>query len=160
MARVTGYLEKRRFQEGSEVKKGDLLYEIDNRPYKASLDLANAYVARSEAHRRRLEADLRRSSNLFQRAAIGKAEFDIGASDCAEAAPMLKAARAQLDLATQNIDFTRIKAEMSGQIGRSLVEPGNLVRQEVTVLTDIVDTEKLYVYFDLNEEVLLPGSET
>jgi RND family efflux transporter MFP subunit len=150
LSRVTGYLEKRFYHEGAEVQKGDLLYQIDNRPYKAALDLAKAYVARSEAHARRLEADHRRASNLFQRGAIGKAEFDIVTGDFAEARAMLDVARAQLDRATQDFDFTRISAPMSGQISRSLVEPGNLVRQEVTVLTDIVDTERLYVYFDLS----------
>jgi RND family efflux transporter MFP subunit len=153
-SRVTGYLTKRYFVEGSEVKKGDVLYEIDNRPYKAALDLARAYVARSQAHLRRLDADRRRASNLFQRAAIGKAEFDIVTSDFGEAQAMLNAAQAQLQEAELNFGFTTIRAEMGGQISRSLVEPGNLVRQETTLLTDIVDPKTLYVYFDLNEETL------
>ena len=67
---------------------------------------------------------------------------------------MLSAARLQLQEAKLDLGYARIKAPMSGQISRSMIEPGNLVRQGTTVLTDIVDTEKLYVYFDVNEEVL------
>ncbi len=153
-SRVAGYLEKKFFDDGAEVKEGDLLYQIDDRIYKTALDTAESTVARGEAHRTRLEADYRRASNLFRRGAIGKQEFDRISGDYAEAGASLGAARAQLDTARLNFSFTKIKAPMSGQISRNLVDPGNLVRQQVTLLNDIVAADKLYVYFDLNADTL------
>ena len=151
-ARVTGYLLKKDFEDGQEVHEGDILYEIDDRPYKTALDSAEATVARGVAHRARLEADYKRASNLFQRAAIGKQEFDLISSDFAEADAELAASRSQLDVARLNMSFTKVRAPMDGQLSRTLVDPGNLIRQDETILNDIVSADKLYVYFDLNEE--------
>ena len=153
-ARVTGYLQKKDFQDGQEVHEGDVLYEIDDRPYKTSLDRAEATVAQGEAHRARLEADYRRASNLFQKGAIGKQEFDLISSNYAEAEALLHASKAQLDIARLNMGFTKVRAPMSGQLSRSLVDPGNLIRQDDTILNDIIAADKLYVYFDLNEEAM------
>ncbi len=153
-ARVTGYLLKRVFQEGAEVHQGDLLYEIDDRPYKAALDSAEAAVALNEAHRNRLEADHKRASNLFQRGAIGKQEFDLINGDFAEAEAAVGVSQAQLDVARLNMSFTKVRAPMDGQISRTLVDPGNLIRQDDTILTDIVAADRLYVYFDLNDEAM------
>ena len=153
-ARVTGYLVKRDFQEGEEVRQGDLLYEIDDRPYKTALDGAESKVALSEAHRSRLEADYKRASNLFQRGAIGKQEFDLINGNYAEADAAVAVDRAQLDVARLNMSFTKVRAPMGGQISRTLVDPGNLIRQDNTLLTDIVAADNLYVYFDLNDEAM------
>ncbi len=151
-ARVSGYLLKRDFQEGAEVHQGDLLYEIDDRPYKAALDSAESAVALGEAHKARLTADFKRASNLFQRGAIGKQEFDLINGNYAESDALLGVARASLDIARLNMSFTKVRAPMDGQISRTLVDPGNLIQQDTTLLTDIVAPDKLYVYFDLNEE--------
>jgi multidrug efflux pump subunit AcrA (membrane-fusion protein) len=153
-ARVTGYLLKKDFQDGQDVKEGDILYEIDDRPYKAALDSAEATVAQGEAHRKRLAADYRRASNLFQRAAIGKQEFDLISSDFAEAEAQLGASKAQLDNARLNMSFTKVRAPMAGQLSRTLVDPGNLVKQDSTILTDVVSTNELYVYFDISVDAM------
>ena len=153
-ARVTGYLEKKDFEDGQEVHEGDILYEIDDRPYRATLERAEATVAQGEAHRARLEADYRRAANLFERAAIGKQEFDLISSNFAEAEAELGASKAQLDIARLNMSFTKVRAPMAGQLSRTLVDPGNLIRQDDTILNDIVSADKLYVYFDLNEQAM------
>jgi membrane fusion protein, multidrug efflux system len=151
-SRVTGYLLKKNFLDGDETHEGDVLYEIDDRPYKTALDSAESSVARGGAHLKRIQADFRRASNLFQRATIGKQEFDLMSSNFAEAQAALDAAKAARDIARLNMEFTKIRAPMSGQLSRTLVDPGNLVRQDVTILNDIGMADKLYVYFDLNED--------
>ncbi len=153
-SRVSGYLEARHFVDGQMTHKGDLLYEIDDRPYKAAFDSANASVAAAQAHRDRLAKDYQRARNLFDRAAIGREEFDriVGESEQAEAS--LKLAQAYRDNAQLNLDFTRIHSVMDGQLSRTLVDPGNLVIADRTTLTDIVDANKLYVNFDLNEAAI------
>ena len=153
-ARVTGYLDKKDFQDGQEVHEGDILYEIDDRPYKTMLVRAESMVAQGEAHRARLEAEYRRAANLFQRATIGKQEFDLISSNFAEAEAQLGASKAQLEVARLNMSFTKVRAPMDGQLSRTLVDPGNLIRQDDTILNDIVWTDKLYVYFDLNEDAI------
>lgn len=153
-ARVTGYLRNKYFQDGQDVRQGDLLYEIDDRPYKAVLDSAEAQVARDEAHRSRLSKDYQRASSLFQRAAIGKQEFDLLSSDYAEAEAQLGASKAQLENARLNMSFTKVVAPMAGQLSRTLVDPGNLVRQDMTVLNDVVSTDTLYAYFDLSVDAM------
>jgi RND family efflux transporter MFP subunit len=153
-ARVTGYLLKKDFEDGQDVKQGDVLYEIDDRIYKAALDSAEAMVAQGEAHRARLTRDYHRASNLFQRAAIGKQEFDLITSDLAEAEAQLGASKAQLETARLNMSFTRVQAPMSGQLSRTLVDPGNLVRQDNTILNDIVSTDQLYAYFDISVDAM------
>ena len=151
-SRVTGYLLKRNFQDGDEVHKGDVLYEIDPRPYQTAFNAAESRVKQAQAHRTRLEADFHRATNLFQKGTIGRQEFDLASSNYSEALGSLKASTAQLDTASQFLDFTKIRAPMDGQLSRTLIDPGNLILQETTILNDIVVADKLYVNFDINEE--------
>ncbi len=151
-SRVTGYLRKKNFLDGQDTNEGDILYEIDDRPYRAVYDGALSTFDKAEAHLKRLEADFKRASHLFQSANIGKQEFDLISSNFNEAQAAVDVARAGLETARLNLDYTKIRAPMSGQLSRTLVDPGNLVRQETTILNDIVKTDKLYVYFDLSEE--------
>lgn len=153
-SRVTGYLEKKDFLDGQQVREGDILYEIDARPYAAALASAQATVAQGEAHKARVSADYKRAARLFERAAIGKQDFDLASSNFAEAEAQLGASKAQLETARLNMGFTKICAPMSGQLSRSLVDPGNLVRQEATLLNDIVASDKLYAYFDVSADAM------
>ncbi len=154
-ARVTGYLEKTRFKEGAEVRQGDVLFEIDPRPYQAEYDLANAKLALSEAKLRRATAELDQAKKLVQTKVISEGEVvKLGASrDEAEAA--VRAAQASLTAAKLTLGFTRVVAPRDGVIGRSLLAPGNLVRADDTVLAEIVSTDPVYVYFDVDERRLL-----
>jgi RND family efflux transporter MFP subunit len=163
-SRATGYLlgtnfelnkndlnENKHIHDGEEVKVGELLYEIDDRPYRMALDSAESSLAQAEAHLKRVDADYRRAANLYRGANIGKEEFDLTTSNYSEGKAAVGVARAALEKAKQDYEYTKIHAPMSGMLSRSLVDPGNLIVQGTTILNDIVQPEKLYVYFDINE---------
>ena len=154
-ARVTGYLDKVYFKDGAEVKEGDLLIEIDPRPYKAELARAEATLTQSEAHLKRLEADFRRASTLLARGGIGREEYDKIAGDRAEAEAAVGIAAASRDASKLSEEFTRIKSPITGRLSRRLVDPGNLVKADDTILTSIVSLDPLYVYFDVDERTML-----
>jgi len=154
-ARVTGYLDKVNFVDGSEVNEGDLLFEIDPRPYQADLDRSEANVLQAEAHQHRLEADQRRASSLFSRGAISREEVDRIAGDFAEAQAAVGVAKATRDLAKLSLEFTKVKAPIAGRLSRRMVDPGNLVKADETALTTIVSLDPLFVYFDIDERTLL-----
>lgn len=154
-ARVTGYLEKVSFKDGDEVKEGDLLFEIDPRPYQAELARTEATILQGEAHLNRLDADLRRAKNLFNRGNISREEYDKFTGDRAEALAMVGVAMSGRDLAKLNVEFTKIKSPISGRLSRRLVDPGNLVKADETILTSIVSLDPMYVNFDIDERTIL-----
>ncbi len=154
-ARVTGYLDKVYFKDGEEVKKDDMLFEIDPRPYQAALSQSESTVAQNEAHLNRLEADFRRAKNLFSRGGIGREEYDKIAGDRAEAEAALGVAKASRDLAKLNVDYTKIKAPISGRLSRRMIDPGNLVKADDTDMTTIVSLDPMFVYFEIDERTLL-----
>jgi RND family efflux transporter MFP subunit len=154
-ARVTGYLEKFHFKEGAEVKKNDLLFEIDDRPYKAELARAEGAITQGEGRLKRLEADLRRATDLVAKKSIATEEFDRINGDLKEAEGTLEVARAARDLARLNVEFTRVKAPQDGRISRRFIDPGNMVKADETALTTIVSLDPVYAYFDLDERSTL-----
>lgn len=154
-ARVTGYLDKVHFRDGEEVKEGDLLFEIDPRPYAADLARTEATILQGGARLSRLDADFRRVKNLYSRGNVSREEFDKVAGDRAEAEALVGMAKAAHDLAQLNVTFTKVKAPITGRLSRRLVDPGNLVKQDDTILTSIVSQDPMYVYFDVDERTLL-----
>jgi len=154
-ARVTGYLEKVHFNDGDEVKEGDLLFEIDARPYEAELKRTEATILQGEAHLSRLDADFRRAKNLFTRGNISREEYDKFSGDRAEAEAMLGVAVSGRELAKLNVEFTKIKAPISGRLSRRMADPGNLVKADETILTSVVSLDPMYVYFDIDEPTVL-----
>lgn len=154
-ARVSGFLDKVNFKDGDEVNEGALLFEIDNRPYKANLNRMEATLAQAEAHLKRLDADYRRVANLYSRGNASREEFDKSTGDRSEADAAVGVARADYELAKLNMTFTRITAPISGMLSRRLVDPGNLVQADTTPMTTIVSLDPLYVYFDVDERTLL-----
>jgi RND family efflux transporter MFP subunit len=153
-ARVTGYLDKIHFTEGAEVKQGDLLFEIDPRTYQAEVNRATSNVLQAEKHNERLTRDLQRAKVLLPNRTITPEEYDRAAGDQAEAEAAVGVAKAQLELAKQNLDYTQIHAPISGRMGRSLIDPGNLVRADDTVLSSIVSEDPIYAYFGVDERLL------
>jgi RND family efflux transporter MFP subunit len=154
-ARVTGYLDKVHFADGDEVNEGALLFEIDPRPYETELKRTEASLLQSEAHQRRLNADQKRANGLYSRAAIGPEEYDRIMGDFSEAQAAVGVAHAARDMARLSLEFTKVKAPISGRLSRRLVDPGNMVQADVTPLTTIVSLDPLYVYFEVDERTLL-----
>jgi len=154
-ARVTGYLQNMHFKEGSEVKKGELLFEIDPRPYEAELARTEGSVTQSEGHLRRLESDYQRALTLYPKGAMGREDFDKTIGDRSEAVGALAVAKAARDMARLNVNWTKVHAPISGRISRRNIDPGNMVKADDTPLTSIVSLDPIYAYFDLDERATL-----
>jgi RND family efflux transporter MFP subunit len=154
--RVVGYIDSIHFQDGAEVKAGDLLFVIDPRPYQADLEHAQAEREQAESRVELTRNDLKRVEGLRGTKAISEEEFDMRSKAAREAEAALAAARAAETTARLNLDYTRIKAPISGRIGRRLVTPGNFVQLQgsggaATVLATIVSQNPIYCYFDVGE---------
>jgi RND family efflux transporter MFP subunit len=154
-ARVTGYLDKVFFEDGTEVKEGDDLFLIDPRPYEIELARTEATLLQSTARLRRLEADHRRAMNLYQKGAISREEVDRIVGDYSEAEAAVGIATSNRDMAKLNLSFTKVRAPIGGRLSRRLVDPGNLVQQDTTPLTTIVTLDPMHVYFDIDERTML-----
>jgi len=156
--RVSGYLDAIHFREGSEVTKGDRLFTIDPRPYQAEFDRAAAEHQRvlSQAELARNEFD--RAQRLIETKVISEEDFDAKAKTYAAMQAAANAAKAAVDSARLNLEFTDIRAPISGRISRALVTEGNLVSGGLagsTILTTIVSLDPLYLYVDVDERSIL-----
>src|SRR6266478_1294420 len=156
-AHVWGYLDKVNFKEGALVKKNEVLFEIDPRPYQAMLNQAKAKVAQDEAQLKYDEAEYHR--NLRLGGAVSQSELDKSAAargvDIANiAADKAVVASRQLDL-----EYTKVTAPVSGRVSRYIVTVGNLVQSGEqnggTLLTTIVSVDPMYAYFDVDEHTVL-----
>jgi RND family efflux transporter MFP subunit len=154
-ARVSGYLLKAPFEEGGEVKQGDLLFEIDPRPYQAELDRAKAQLVLGEARLQRTDAEVKRARALLDRKVLSQEDYDKALGERREAEAGVAIARAGLEAARLTLEFTKVTAPLSGRIGRRLVTPGNLVRADETLLATIATQDPMFVYFDIDERTWL-----
>jgi multidrug efflux system membrane fusion protein len=152
--RVGGYIEAVHFEDGAHVSRGQLLFEIDARPFQAELDRASAEVeqARSQLELARLNHE--RGERLLPAQVIAKESADKLAADEASARAVQKAARASLQTARLNREFTRVRADIDGRASRALIRPGNLVTT-ASILTTVVSEGELYAYFDVDEATYL-----
>jgi multidrug efflux system membrane fusion protein len=153
--RVSGYLVKMPFEEGAEVKKGDLLFEVDPRPYQAQLDQAKAQVELYKAQLKLAQATYERDVPLLASRAISPQELDQARAAVDEAAARIKAYEASLEVYKLNLDFTRIAAPIDGQVSRYYLTLGNLVNQDQTLLTTVVSLDPIYAYFEMDEPTIL-----
>jgi RND family efflux transporter MFP subunit len=158
-AHVWGDLDMVYFKEGALVQKGDLLFEIDPRTFRADLARTQGTVAQIEARVRRLERDYRRAQGLLPRGAVSQEEFDRYEADYREVVANLRVARAKCDIAEINLGYTRVAVPISGRTSRYVVTVGNLVQSGdqngITLLTTIVSVDPMYVYFDMDERTVL-----
>jgi len=157
-ARVSGYLEKVNFKAGELVKKGDLLFQIDPKPFAAQLNFAVAELARAKAKHDLAKNDLERAERLFGGKAISEEEHDARTKGSQETFAAVQSAEANVATAKLNLDFTKIRAPIDGRIGRELITEGNLVGgggADATLLTFIVTVDPIYVYVDVDERSAL-----
>jgi multidrug efflux system membrane fusion protein len=160
--RVGGYLESVHFQYGTIVKKGDLLFQIDPRPYAAALRRAEADVALARSRLVLAQKNLARAADLLASHAISQEEGDIRESNVRQAQASVEEALAAVDASALDVEFTHVTAPVSGRVGRKLVTEGNLISGGVgtqgTLLTTIVSLDPIYAYFDADEGAFLKYS--
>jgi RND family efflux transporter MFP subunit len=154
-ARVNGYLEKVLFTDGSNVKAGDLLFVIEQAPYKIALESAKAALQKAIASRALAESQYKRLAPLVPSGTVTQEELDIQAAQVATSKADVAGAEAAVKKAELDLGYTQITAPVAGRIGRHLVDVGNLIQAEQTPLATIQSIDPIYSYFDLSENDLL-----
>ncbi len=153
--RVSGYISSVNFKEGGEVKKGDVLFLI----YQAERDRAAAGLAQARSQLVLAKSERERATKLLTQHAISQEEFDTRTAGNEQAEANVEAAKAALDSAALNLEFTRVTAPISGRISRALVTSGNFVTNGQTPLTTLVSLDPIYVSFDGDEQEYLKYSK-
>jgi len=152
-ARVTGFLLDMPFQEGAEIKKDDVLFKVDPRPYKAQYDQAEAQVGLYQSQLKLAKANHERDLELSKRtkgAGVSQQALDADVAQEEQAEAAVKAAQASLEVYKLNLDFTTVKSPIDGQVGRYNQPRGNLIMQDSTLLTTVQSVDPMYVYFDMD----------
>lgn len=154
-ARVSGYLEKVNFKAGDKIKKGQLLFLIDPKPYSAQLNFAKAELERAKSRRDLAKNDLARAEKLFSAKAISAEEHDARNKGYQETLGAVKSAEATVETARLNVDFTEIRSPIDGIVSEELITAGNLVGSDTTLLTTVVSINPVYVYLAADERTVL-----
>lgn len=154
-ARVSGYLQSHHFDEGQIVRKGDLLFVIDPRPFEAAVDSAKAQLAQAQARVELANRQLQRAAQLRERDFVAASSYDERMQEQRVAASAVEIAKAAVRTAELDLEFSRILAPVGGRIGRREVSDGNLVSGGAgsgnTLLTTIVSIDPIYFVFDMSE---------
>lgn len=154
-AQVSGYLKSQRYTEGSHVNQGDLLFEIDARPFQAALDQAKAKLAQDRALLGKSEQDVKRYTPLAREQAISKEELDNAVQARLAASAQVKADQAAVETAQVNLGFTRITSPIDGLAGIALAQIGDLVSPSSGALTTVSTIDPIKAYFQISEQLYL-----
>lgn len=157
--RVSGYVERVAFKEGQEVRKGDLLFVIDQRPYKAALDRALADLERARSEARLAQTQDARAQALIEVKAISREEFETRKAATAQGNAGVQAAEAAVASARLDLQFTQVRSPINGRAGRAMVTTGNLAQADATLLTTVVSLDPVHVYFEGDEQSYLRYNE-
>jgi len=157
-SRVSGYVESVNFKDGQMVKKGDVLYVIDKRPFAIALKGAQAQHAQMKAEFDQAQSDFNRSKPLRESRAVSEEEFEQRQQKMVAAAARVEEAAARVDEAALNLEFAEVKAPIDGRVSRDYVNPGNLISggtADATLLTTVVSFDPIHFYFEASETELL-----
>jgi multidrug efflux system membrane fusion protein len=149
------------YTEGQEVKKGQVLFTIDSRSYRAELARAQAELARARSQAAQSRSEAERARVLSAQQAISTESFEQRRAAAESAQADVQAAQAAVETARLNLEWTQVRAPIDGRAGRALVTPGNLVvaGDSASVLTTVVSQDKVYAYFDADESAFLRYAE-
>jgi RND family efflux transporter MFP subunit len=158
--RVSGYIERVAFTEGGLVKKGDLLFVIDPRPYRAELSKAQADAAAAKTRAELARNEVTRAERLLAARAISQEEYDERVNRAHETSSGVEAAAAAVEVARLNLEFTRVVSPIDGRVSKAEVTSGNLVGsgERATLLTTVVSVDPVYVEFTGDEQIYLKYS--
>ncbi|WAC61916.1 efflux RND transporter periplasmic adaptor subunit [Pseudoxanthomonas sp. SL93] len=159
--RVSGYIERVNYDEGQEVKKGDVLFTIDSRSYRAELSRAQAELARARTLAELGRSEASRAKRLSDMQALSTEEYEQRRANADQAQANVAAAQAAVETARLNLEWTQVRAPIDGRAGRALVTAGNLVSagDAASVLTTLVSLDKVHVHFDADERAFLRYAE-
>ncbi len=156
--RVSGYLQGVHFKEGAIVRQGELLFQIDARPFQAEVDRLKGDLSQAKAQRSRAQSDFQRAERLHNNDGMSAEEYDRRAAVRNEAEARIASTEAALRGAELNLEFTRVTAPITGRVGRAEITEGNLVESgaaQIKPLTTLVSLDPIYVYFDVDEQTYL-----
>src|SRR5271163_775888 len=154
-AQVSGYLIKQDYAEGGAVKKGDLLFEIDPRPFQAALDQALGKLAQDEALSGKTELDVKRFTPLAREQAISQEQLDDAVQSSLMAKAAIQSDKAAVESATLNLEFCKITSPIDGIAGTAQAQIGDLVGPGTAVLTTVSTVDPMRVYFSISEQSYL-----
>ncbi len=149
--RVSGYIIRQNYKEGSVVRKGDVLFQIDPRPFRAALDQAKGQLAQAEAQLGKASLDVERDRPLAQARAIAQSQLDTEIQAKLGAQALVQAAKANVEQAQLNLDWTKVTSLVSGIAGIAQVQIGNLVGP-ASVLTSVSQVDPIKAYFTVSEQ--------
>jgi multidrug efflux system membrane fusion protein len=152
--RVSGFVDSVQFTEGAHVRKGQLLFRIDPRPFQAEVNRLTAELRRSRSQATLAESNHARGQRLVSQKLISQQDFDQLATAASTASDDIGAAQAALETARLNLEFTEVRSPIDGRVSRALITAGNLV-SNANVLTTVVSDDPVYAYFDADEQTYL-----
>ena len=154
-SQVTGLLERQAFADGARVKKGDVLYVIDQRPFQAQLAQAKASLAQADANLINAKQNLARNSRLIAQKAVSQQDYDTAVAQERSSAALVEAQRALLRNVELNLEFATLRASRDGVMSSSQVKPGSLITAQQTLLTTLYSSDPMWVNFTVSEDRLL-----
>lgn len=157
--RVSGYIDKVSFEEGALVEAGDLLFQIDPRPYLARQQAANAQLAQARSELALAKSQAERAQSLMDSRAISREEYDQRNAALMGARALVNVAKAALETTELDLQYTKVRAPVSGRAGRAMVTQGNLASADQTLLTTLVSVDPMHVYFDADEQAAMESQQ-
>ena len=159
-SQVTGLLERQAFADGARVKKGDVLYVIDQRPFQAQLAQSKASLAQAEANLVNAKQNLARNSRLIAQKAVSQQDYDTAVAQERSSAALVEAQKALLRNVELNLEFATLRASRDGFMSSSQVKAGSLITAQQTLLTTLYSSDPMWVNFSISEDRLLELQKT